>query len=608
MPAARQSKGQLVCLADRDPNRFFCPYEGCSRSFAELWRLKVHYRAPPDVRGSGKERGHGCELQFCPKCGKELKAGKHHVGCYAGRVTPRNTAKRMKVGDEDDEPVKPAAHGARKDTDWRPGREVLGRRAAAQAQARLQRARSDSPESSDAEEQVLRMARQRSRRAAAAHSPNLEPDVGAARASRVGGGGGGGSGARMSPLADKPALPASAPGALCAAGDGPALAAQLDYELSGGALAPPASPVHFPLPPRLASPLSAGPRGSDSPEAFMFDHFGLFGGGARSPGPGSPALNPNLNPVLSLGRSAHTSELTDSLARLAGGQGSGGAGLLGTLFDDGATPRRIAAHLHHWEGTDDLESAEAHVTNAALRLAAGLPPPSPFGAVAASPFGPPPLPAAGDGLPSVVDVYMGEAHTDVPAVTPPSARGQVCEFDALLSILERSPAPAGLPRAPSAPHPNPNLHRPRVSAPGSGCRIASAGSDSLALHRGGVSAADDSLAMQPRWAARGGSLQPAYGGRGADAEDEVDAELRLGFGAKFGGWLAGDGWDALSSGEAVQGWGACASAKAHASPEVRCGAQRGAPPTPLMEAAARRRLSADSEPLAWCDAGAGMRL
>jgi hypothetical protein len=30
-------------------------YHGCNRSFAELWRLKVHYRAPPDVRGSGKE-------------------------------------------------------------------------------------------------------------------------------------------------------------------------------------------------------------------------------------------------------------------------------------------------------------------------------------------------------------------------------------------------------------------------------------------------------------------------------------------------------------------------------------------------------------------------
>jgi hypothetical protein len=24
--------------------RYFCPFPGCKRSFAELWRLKVHYR------------------------------------------------------------------------------------------------------------------------------------------------------------------------------------------------------------------------------------------------------------------------------------------------------------------------------------------------------------------------------------------------------------------------------------------------------------------------------------------------------------------------------------------------------------------------------------
>ena len=80
----------------KDEDRFYCPYPGCTRSFAELWRLKVHYRAPPDVRGSGKERGHGTELQFCPKCGKELKPGKHHVGCFAGRVGSRQTVKRAR--------------------------------------------------------------------------------------------------------------------------------------------------------------------------------------------------------------------------------------------------------------------------------------------------------------------------------------------------------------------------------------------------------------------------------------------------------------------------------------------------------------------------------
>ena len=72
------------------------PKQGCNRSFAELWRLKVHFRAPPDVRGSGKERGHGQELQYCPKCGQELKPGKHHVGCLAGRSAPRQAAKRQK--------------------------------------------------------------------------------------------------------------------------------------------------------------------------------------------------------------------------------------------------------------------------------------------------------------------------------------------------------------------------------------------------------------------------------------------------------------------------------------------------------------------------------
>ena len=62
-----------------------------------LRRLKVHYRAPPDIRGSGKERGHGTELQYCPRCGKELKAGKHHVGCFAGRSAPRQAAKRFRL-------------------------------------------------------------------------------------------------------------------------------------------------------------------------------------------------------------------------------------------------------------------------------------------------------------------------------------------------------------------------------------------------------------------------------------------------------------------------------------------------------------------------------
>lgn len=207
---------------------------------------------------------------------------------------------------------------------------------------------------------------------------------------------------------------------------------------------------------------------------------------------------------------------------------------------------------------------------------------------------------------------------------------QVCEFDALLSILERSPAPAGLPRAPSAPHPNPAQHWRRVGAgkgvPSGACRIASAGSnphrvnlagdpgyhprqsrmtsassDSLALHvcRGGdlsadpdphpnprqcrmVSAASDSLVMQPRWAQPVGA-QPAYGGATVSAysgaEDEADAELGLPFNAKLGGWLAGDGWDVLSSGEAAQARRACSHAayeRSHTEASPSLGATQGA--------------------------------
>ncbi len=59
---------------------------------AKIIQMQVHYRAPPDARGSGKERGHGCELQQCPKCEKELKQGRHHVGCFANKGG--NTKKR----------------------------------------------------------------------------------------------------------------------------------------------------------------------------------------------------------------------------------------------------------------------------------------------------------------------------------------------------------------------------------------------------------------------------------------------------------------------------------------------------------------------------------
>eukprot|EP00887_Chlorella_sp_A99_P005318 scaffold1.g5318.t1 len=107
MPASRRNQQLIVTpeeaerwrariVTGPEPERFYCPHPGCNRSFAELWRLKVHYRAPPDVRGSGKERGHGTELSFCPKCGKDLHPGKHHVGCVAGKSAPRQAAKRQR--------------------------------------------------------------------------------------------------------------------------------------------------------------------------------------------------------------------------------------------------------------------------------------------------------------------------------------------------------------------------------------------------------------------------------------------------------------------------------------------------------------------------------
>ncbi|WIA14462.1 hypothetical protein OEZ85_002987 [Tetradesmus obliquus] len=63
--------------------RYTCPYPGCTRSFRDFWRLKVHYRAPPNARGSGVERGHGMELPFCPLCNLDLRDVKYHK-CAAG--------------------------------------------------------------------------------------------------------------------------------------------------------------------------------------------------------------------------------------------------------------------------------------------------------------------------------------------------------------------------------------------------------------------------------------------------------------------------------------------------------------------------------------------
>lgn len=40
---------QLQLNTQPGSTRYHCPFPGCKRSFAELWRLKVHYRWVPSV-------------------------------------------------------------------------------------------------------------------------------------------------------------------------------------------------------------------------------------------------------------------------------------------------------------------------------------------------------------------------------------------------------------------------------------------------------------------------------------------------------------------------------------------------------------------------------
>jgi len=68
--------------------KIFCPFPGCKRSFgAGLWRLKLHYRAPPDCRGSGVERGHGIELIRCPRCNISLQRVRRKDLCACFRMS-----------------------------------------------------------------------------------------------------------------------------------------------------------------------------------------------------------------------------------------------------------------------------------------------------------------------------------------------------------------------------------------------------------------------------------------------------------------------------------------------------------------------------------------
>ena len=48
--------------------------------------VQVHYRAAPTIRGSGKERGHGQELERCPLCDAKLMPGKHHIQCAGAQM------------------------------------------------------------------------------------------------------------------------------------------------------------------------------------------------------------------------------------------------------------------------------------------------------------------------------------------------------------------------------------------------------------------------------------------------------------------------------------------------------------------------------------------
>jgi hypothetical protein len=92
----------------------------------------VHYRAPPNERGSGKERGHGVELPVCPACGEELEPGKHHNRCKAGRTT-NPPSKRMAKGSDTGARGTARAHVAKSVATTRTRRQVTRDRQAANA-------------------------------------------------------------------------------------------------------------------------------------------------------------------------------------------------------------------------------------------------------------------------------------------------------------------------------------------------------------------------------------------------------------------------------------------------------------------------------------------
>lgn len=48
--SAAGGAGKASAAANDASSRYHCPFPGCKRSFAELWRLKVHYRCVGGVR------------------------------------------------------------------------------------------------------------------------------------------------------------------------------------------------------------------------------------------------------------------------------------------------------------------------------------------------------------------------------------------------------------------------------------------------------------------------------------------------------------------------------------------------------------------------------
>ena len=59
--------------------RYHCPFLGCNIDCTNFMKLKAHYKASLDYKGSGQKKGHGLVLTFCPKCNKLVGEHEHHT-------------------------------------------------------------------------------------------------------------------------------------------------------------------------------------------------------------------------------------------------------------------------------------------------------------------------------------------------------------------------------------------------------------------------------------------------------------------------------------------------------------------------------------------------